>query len=482
MKIGVYNLYWPTFGGGEQQAGGIVDALSAGHDVELLGPEGFDLAAARERLGLRLDGVSYRVVQGESYSASLASQDYDLFINHTYRSVAPNMSRRGVYFVMFPHRLDDVRRSVEWVRSAGSRFAVPVRLLGGVHHRKGIDHIVGPVQFQIEPGVQKVELEVTAPRRERLEIASVDPVSGIESLEISGTRRIQLPTGSRNAVIRPTRMEDDLDVDHSVRLVGVWVDGVRVRASPHSIQQRLTPVRSRDFIPTYQRFVTLSEYGRRWTQQWWGADSQVISPPVLMRDTGEKEQLIVSVGRFFGEDSGHSKRQLEMVKAFRMLLEQGVTGWRLVLIGGCAPEHREYAMAVRAEAAGLPVEVRIGAPGAVLDDRLARASIYWHAAGYGSDLTENPERAEHFGIAPIEAMSAGAVPVVFDAAGPAEVVEPGRTGLLYHSLEQLAAATRRLIEDEPYRQRLSVAARERALHYRRDRFEQDVRDLVDGLD
>ena len=454
---------------------------SAGHDVELLGPDGFDLGAARERLGLRLDGVTYRVVQGENYSATLASSEYDLFINHTYRSIAPNMSTRGVYFVMFPHRLDDDRSVVASARTAAARFAAPVRLLGGVHHRHGVDHLVGPVQFQIEPGVHRVELELSAPRREQLRIASIDPVGTIEQIEVNGTARVVLPADSRNAVIAPSRMEDELELEQAVRVVRMWVDGAVVNAAPHSLSQRLTPVRTRDFIPTYQRFVTLSDYGRRWTRQWWGIDSQVIAPPVLMRDEGPKERLIVSVGRFFGEGSGHSKRQLEMVKAFRTMLEQGVTGWRLVLIGGCAPEHREYAMAVRAEAAGLPVEVRIGAPGAVLDDFLARASIYWHAAGYGSDLLANPERAEHFGIAPIEAMSAGAVPVVFDAAGPAEVVEPGRTGLLYHSLDELAASTRRLIDDEPYRARLAAAARRRAQHYRRERFEQDVRDLVDGL-
>ncbi|MCB0985891.1 MAG: hypothetical protein KDB06_14670, partial [Ilumatobacter sp.] len=102
--------------------------------------------------------------------------------------------------------------------------------------------------------------------------------------------------------------------------------------------------------------------------------------PVRMRAAGPKEQLIVSVGRFFGEGSGHSKRQLELVRAFRMMVEQGLVGWRLVLIGGCSGKDREYAMAVRREAAGLPVEVRLSAPGSVVDAHLAAASVYWHGA------------------------------------------------------------------------------------------------------
>ena len=482
MRIGVYNLYWPTLGGGEQQAGGIVDALSAGHDVELLGPAGFDLGRARERLGLRLDGVSYREVNGDEYSASLLSGEYDLFVNHTYRSVAPNMAPKSVYFVMFPHDLDATRPVARAARRIGGRFAAPVRLLRGVTWHEGAPRIVGTVLVQIEPGVAQVELEVESVRPEQLRIASVDPVGAIEQVSLPvGSTRLRLPTGARSVVIEPSVMLEALDADHAIVVKDIRADGARVVSSPSALAQRLAPVRARDFIPTYTRFVSLSEYTRTWTQRWWGTDSDVISPPVQLREGGEKDRLIVSVGRFFGEGSGHSKRQLEMVHAFRRLVEGGLTGWKLVLIGGCSAEHRDYAMSVRRAAEGLPVEVRLSAPGAVLDDHLARASIYWHAAGYGSDLDHHPERAEHFGIAPIEAMSAGAVPVVFGAAGPSEVVHPGQDGLVFRTIDELVAATRSLIDDEALRGRLAAAAVQSAQYYRRERFEDDVRSLVERV-
>ena len=253
-------------------------------------------------------------------------------------------------------------------------------------------------------------------------------------------------------------------------------------ASPHSLRQRLNPIQPRDFLASYQRIVALSGYTKRWTKLRWGYDSEVLSPPVRLRAPGpEKEQLILSVGRFFDEKSGHSKRQLEMVRAFRRMIDEGLTGWRMVLIGGCTPEDREYAMAVRREAVGAPIEVRISAPGSVLDEHLAKASIYWHATGYGADLDADPDRAEHFGIAPIEAMSAGAVPVVFDAAGPAEVVRAGVDGLLFRSIDELVAHTRRLIDDEPYRRVLADAAIQRSLEYGHDAFEHHVRDLIDRI-
>ena len=48
-RIGVYNRYWTTFGGGETQAFGVVDALTNLYDVELIGPNRFDLDEAREQ-------------------------------------------------------------------------------------------------------------------------------------------------------------------------------------------------------------------------------------------------------------------------------------------------------------------------------------------------------------------------------------------------------------------------------------------------
>ena len=45
----------------------------------------------------------------------------------------------------------------------------------------------------------------------------------------------------------------------------------------------------------------------------------------------------------------------------------------------------------------------------------------------GEDAERHPERFEHFGISVVEAMAAGAVPLVFGAAGPGEIVQDGDT-------------------------------------------------------
>jgi glycosyltransferase involved in cell wall biosynthesis len=478
VKIAVYDLYWSTFGGGEQQAGSIVDALSGEHEVHMLGPEAVDFGALRERLGLRLDGVELRVIPADEAATSLISSEYDMFVNHTYRSTLPNLARHGVYFMMFPHQLEQADRGRTLARRFGGRWASPVRLLGGVGVIRGVDRIIGPVRFQVQPGVREIEvsLEPNAPTQVTVTQVRRGAVPVVHDV-VAGTR-LRIETGGDDIIVAPTVIGARLVPEKAIRLAAVHVDGRPVTFSPSSLAQRLAPVRHTDFVRSYDLFVANSHYTKSWTRRWWGVDSEVLSPPVQLRTPGTKESLIVSVGRFFGEGSGHSKRQLEMVRAFRMLVEGGLTGWRLVLIGGCSPEHREYAMKVKRAAEGLPVEIRLSAPGEFLDQSLAAASIYWHAAGLNSDLQEHPDRAEHFGIAPVEAMSAGAVPVVFQAAGPAEVVEHDVNGLHYRTLDELVARTRELIDDPARRARLSAAAHASAQGYGRAHNEDGVRRLV----
>ncbi|MDP2290885.1 MAG: glycosyltransferase family 4 protein [Actinomycetota bacterium] len=485
MKIGIYNLYWSTFGGGEQQAGGIADALSAEHEVELLGPVAIDLDHFRERLGLRLEGVTFRKIIGDEYAASLASADYEVFVNHTYRSVAPNLARHGIYFVMFPHPFVETPMHRR-VRHAAGRYASPVRVLSGIGRDSRTRQVVvqGPTLMQVAPGVRSLRLELSTLVDEDVDATLVHPGASVARHRVGRSTTLEFEldgTEVGHVLLSPVLLGEARDDRARLRLRSVHADGVAVPAGQLSLRERLVAADQTAFLRSYQRVVALSDYTRGWTRTWWGRGDAVVSPPVVMREPGEKTNLILSVGRFFDERSGHSKRQLELVRAFRTLIDGGLTGWRLVLIGGCSPADREYAMAVRREAQGLPVEVRLSAPGAVLDAHVGAASIYWHAAGFGSDLALHPDRAEHFGIAPIEAMSAGAVPVVFGAGGPAEVVQHDVNGLHFHTIDELVQHTLRLVSDVELRARLSAAAVQRAHEYDRAHFEMSVRQLVADL-
>ena len=222
---------------------------------------------------------------------------------------------------------------------------------------------------------------------------------------------------------------------------------------------------------TYQQRFSISGYTQRWTKAWWGIDTQILYPPVDTRfPETTKASLIVSVGRF--STYSHSKRQLETMRAYADLKTRALGDWCYSSVGGLTddPQDRSYFDEVARTAAecGGRAIANIGRP--ALRELLARAKVFWHAAGYGAAQDAGPFQAEHFGIATVEAMAAGAVPIVYDQGGQAEIVEHGRSGFLWRTIEELQHHTMRLAADDALRVRMATAARQRAAHFSREAF------------
>jgi glycosyltransferase involved in cell wall biosynthesis len=226
-------------------------------------------------------------------------------------------------------------------------------------------------------------------------------------------------------------------------------------------------------LASYELFLCNSEFTREHIRARLGVDAVIVAPPVDVPSSvaNEREPLILSVGRFFSD--WHSKNQHVLVEAFA---ELGAPGWSLVLAGGA--DDPAYVERVRRAAEGLPVELRLDVPRDELLDLQSRAALFWHAAGYGQDARRHPERLEHFGIATVEAMAHGAVPLVYPAGGSAELVDDGRTGRWWRTPAELAELTRALIADEPERTRLAAGARAEAEQYSTEHFRNEIRTLV----
>jgi len=140
------------------------------------------------------------------------------------------------------------------------------------------------------------------------------------------------------------------------------------------------------------------------------------------------------------------------------------TDWECVLVGpvtqGEGGGGEAFAEELKLQVEGLPV--RFEAP---VYDPAALAKIYDQA-----DVFVYPsvaETGESFGIAPLEAMARGVVPVVSDLAVFREYLEPGVNGMVFdHSsgeaAENLAVVMRALIGDADRRKQMTVAARKTA--------------------
>lgn len=221
----------------------------------------------------------------------------------------------------------------------------------------------------------------------------------------------------------------------------------------------------------HYRCVTYSRYVRRWLLTRWGAWSTVVPPPVTLGsfDPLVKEPLIVAVGRFF--PGAHTKRQDVLLEAYGALPSALRDTWKLVLAGGVGPEGVPMVEELRPTASELGVALEVDLGQAELMQLLSRAGLFWQATGYGRHRRD-PGAAEHFGISVVEAMSFGAVPLVYGDGGHLETTERRNR---WRSVAELVAKTSMLAGDDGLRSEWAMRASGRSLRYGEAAFAARVR-------
>ncbi len=503
MKIGLYNRYWNTRGGGERYAGVMAEILSQDHEVELLGPDPVALPGLAEHLGIDLSRSRFRLLPpATERELSPVTAEYDLLINCTYLSRLPSQARKSVYVVLFPQSPWPqvlVRPARRLLRTFDRRTPEAVEPLGGFY---GAD----ASGSRWSRNVARLRVHPWAFHRGRARIRLAPPPfrSLAESvMDIQGNG-VSWTLGNDALTIERQTLPADRSMDLEIRCrtfipaeVGLSGDrrslGVRlVDPGKYRVETKLRTFARRAAgrldghdpkIPSsYDLLLSISEFTRTWVEKRWRQPSEVLAPPVdtttfSAPDPGDKGKVILSVGRFF--HGSHNKKHLEMLRVFRGMVDRGQVpdGWEYHLVGNLhrnRMEDLEYFAELEHLTDGYPVKILIDLSLDRLIEEYRHASIFWHAAGWGENERRQPEKFEHFGLTTCEAMSAGCIPVVIAKAGQLEIVDHGETGFLFRTADELAGLTKRLIDGhgEPWTHELAERARRSVGRFDRKAFEE----------
>jgi len=226
------------------------------------------------------------------------------------------------------------------------------------------------------------------------------------------------------------------------------------------------------------KVVVNSRFTKEWIDKEYSIDSIVVYPPIDIDKfkPGKKENLILNVARF--SQLEQSKRQDVLVKAFQRIYDSGFRNWKLILTGGSEVGRTEFVDQLIKKAKGYPIKIVENPSFGKIADLYARAKIFWSASGFGIDEKVNPQKVEHFGITVVEGMSAGLVPIIYNAGGHKEIVESGENGYLWSRIEDLISISKDMMDDSKLLKEISQRTKKDALKYSYERFKGEILSLI----
>lgn len=229
-------------------------------------------------------------------------------------------------------------------------------------------------------------------------------------------------------------------------------------------------------LSTWEKAIYNSFFTKEIVEKTWPLTGEVIYPPVETENFNPlpKKNQILSVGRFFGYLK--DKKHQVMIDAFKDLAHQ-LKGWSLHLAGGAGEGDRQYLDDLKKSADGFKVYFYPNAPFSEIKKLYGESKIYWHAAGFEE---KDPQKFEHFGIATVEAMSAGCVPVVVNKGGQKEIVDNTKNGFLWDSLNELEKYTIKVAKNEVFRETLSENAIDKSKNFSKEIFINNIKKLLNA--
>ena len=228
-------------------------------------------------------------------------------------------------------------------------------------------------------------------------------------------------------------------------------------------------------VEMYDLLVADSEFTASGLKKLYSDKEIVVLYPFVDRHykVGKKDKIVLTVGRF--NQDLHRKEQLKMIRAFG---EAGYKEWRLFVVGGASfsPEVKLFNMCVsEAGKYGDNIVVKSNMSFKNLIELYGRSSLYWHATGYN---TKNPIMMEHCGMAVLQAMASGVIPLVVDKGEPPNLV--GRPDQIWNTWHELEVTTLFWTENDKLREKRAKEMQNRVTQFDEKNFGDNIKEVFYG--
>ena len=483
----VYDKWLSTLGGGEVVACTIAKILKdSGYDVTFISGKPVSFKKIKNALGIDLSGIKFKSVWNDELELKQLVEGKDLFINCSFMDYSYGYAKKNIYYTHFPTESYTNLKGMIFNRTIlplASKLIKPIEFLS---ESPSLININNQLAYSLDKPV-KIAFSFLNPKKVHLLKFSLF----LENFYFSLLKNLNYK------VINSKIVEKQIIIDHYHNLVHFYI---KIKPETTTVYLEITPpkikkihllnkdrfyllypkiidlklpefiykllyekintrLRAGVFInilnrlKSYQLILADSEFTKKWVKNYWKREAKVLYPPVdfLFEKYDlskiKKENWLCNVGRFF--TLGHGKKQEVLVEAFKKLYNQGYKNWQLHLIGGVGnePGTLEFVKYLKKQAKGYPIYFHFDIPRKKVEEILVKSKIYWHATGFGE---KKPIKMEHFGIAPIEAMSAGCVPVLYNGGGLTEIIEKLNLNPAIHLFSgksQLIENTKKIIKE-----------------------------------
>ncbi len=380
IRIGIYDRYLSTLGGGERYSCKMAEILSRQNDysVDLVTDIYSDLEKVSSRLNLDLSKVKLKVFPflSEEYTKRITG-NYDIFINATYLSSLPAFGKRNIYLCYFPTKFDVDFRFIHrfllvffrpcaiWLYRFADRInkdSREIEVIEGIYDikkfflRRG-SWSSGRAVLSYKNAVKPIRLGFKNPATSNVDdISCRITVLEPENKKIIYEKSINLKTGEKKIIEIPLHeLKSDFEISRNGRpakkssnyILEIVSDTFTPEQKAGSLKDSRTlgvvlycesdisifkkmilkilgfvPLflvsypKNFKFLDSYDKILSISQYSKKWVKKLWDKESTILYPPVDVEDFKPSGKDNIILSVGRFFPEHHNKKQLEMAQNF----------------------------------------------------------------------------------------------------------------------------------------------------------------------